>query len=110
MMRLDEVVAAVEGLAAEEVTRWVEAGWVRPARDERGFVFREVDVARCRLIAEVRFHLELDLETLPVVLSLIDQLYETRGRLHALGQAVAGQPEAVREAIWRDAMRRLAGG
>ena len=38
-------------------------------------------------------------ETLPVVLSLVDQLYDTRQRLLSLTAAVAAQDKAVQAAI-----------
>jgi chaperone modulatory protein CbpM len=62
-------------------------------------VFEEVDVARIRLIVELR-SLELDEEAMPVVLSLLDQLHATRRRMRLLQQAVEeAAPDAVRERL-----------
>ena len=36
---------------------------------------------------------------MPLVLSLLDQVYTLRGQLRAIAHAVEGQPEAVRAAI-----------
>jgi chaperone modulatory protein CbpM len=54
-----------------------------------------------RLICSLRYDMDVEPGTLPVVLSLMDQLYDTRRRLNALGAAVAAQDSAVREAILR---------
>jgi chaperone modulatory protein CbpM len=38
-------------------------------------------------------------ETMPLVLSLLDQVYTLRGQMRAVARAVEGQPEPVRTAI-----------
>ena len=38
-------------------------------------------------------------ETIPMVLSLLDQVYDTRARLRSVLRAVEAQPEPVRRAI-----------
>ena len=43
----------------------------------------------------------LDHASLPVILSLIDQLHEARHHLRALTRAVAEQPEAIQREITR---------
>jgi chaperone modulatory protein CbpM len=84
------------GVAEAEITRWVELTWLRPDGSPGGWVFHEVDVARVRLIAELR-ELHMDEDAMPVVLSLLDQLYATRRRMRLLQQAVEeAAPDAVR--------------
>ncbi len=84
------------GVAEAEITRWVELTWLRPDGLPGRWVFHEVDVARVRLIAELR-ELHMDEDAMPVVLSLIDQLYATRRRMRLLQQAVEeAAPDAVR--------------
>lgn len=100
-MSLDEhaVVADVTRLTLRELRIWVREGWVRPATGATGPVFDEVDVARIRLLCDLRKEMSLPNEALPVVLSLIDRLNQTRRALHALGQACDDQPEEVRRAL-----------
>jgi chaperone modulatory protein CbpM len=84
------------GVAEAEIHRWVELTWLRPDGSPGCWVFREVDVARVRLIAELR-ELDMDEEAMPVVLSLLDQLYATRRRMRLLQQAVdEAAPDEVR--------------
>jgi chaperone modulatory protein CbpM len=84
------------GVAEAEISRWVELTWLRPDGAPGRWVFHEVDVARVRLIAELR-DLRMDEEAMPVVLSLLDQLYATRRRMRLLQQAVDDTaPDAVR--------------
>jgi len=84
------------GVAEAEITRWVELTWLRPDGSPGGWIFHEVDVARVRLIAELR-ELQMDEDAMPVVLSLLDQLYATRRRMKLLQQAVdEAAPDAVR--------------
>ena len=67
-LRLDDLVRLVAGLDAGEVERWIESGWVAPERGDDGYLFHQVDVARVRLIAEIRQDCAVDDETLPLVL------------------------------------------
>jgi chaperone modulatory protein CbpM len=69
-------------------------------RQEAGTVlFTDIECARVRLICTLHYDLEIDGGTLPVVLSLVDQLYETRQRLLSLTAAVAAQDKTVQAAI-----------
>jgi chaperone modulatory protein CbpM len=95
MMRITAVVALFNGLRETDVRTWVERGWVRPA-DE---IFLEIDVARVRLIHELLFRMDLREDAIPLILSLLDQVYELRGSLRSVLGAVEAQPAPVREAI-----------
>ena len=90
MKRLEEVLGE---LAYGEAHRdpGVDRGGMGPARDATtpGHRFRPVDVARLRLIQELRQDLEIGPEAMPVVLSLVDEMYTLRRRLAALARAVA---------------------
>ncbi len=92
------------GVAEAEITRWVELTWLRPDGSPGRWVFHEVDIARVRLIAELR-ELRMDEEAMPVVLSLLDQLHAARRRMRLLQQAV---DEAAPDAV-RDRLRTLLG-
>ncbi len=92
-----EGVASDAGLMAADVERWVQMAWVRPDGGPGQWVFREIDVARVRLIVELRDGLHVEEETLPIVLSLLDQLYDTRRQLRLLHRAVEDTaPDPVR--------------
>ena len=99
--RLDEaqVVERLGTVSVAELRVWCEAGWVAPARGEAGPVFDEVDVARIRLVCELRDDLGLDEGAIPVVLSLVDQLYGVRRELRTLARAVDQQPADVAAGI-----------
>jgi chaperone modulatory protein CbpM len=99
MMRLTAVVALFPDLREVELSSWVDRGWVRPEGTEPDWVFQEIDVARVRLIHDVRHTMDVSEETMPLVLSLLDQIYTLRGQMRAIARAVEGQPEAVREEI-----------
>ena len=87
------------GIAEAEITRWVELTWLRPDGLSGQWVFHEVDVARVRLIAELR-ELNMDEDAMPVVLSLLDQLHASRRRMKLLQQAVdEAAPDAVRSRL-----------
>lgn len=101
-----QVVESV-GISTAELRVWCEAGWVAPAEGEGGPVFDDVDLARIRLVRELRDDLALDAEAIPVVLSLVDQLYGVRRELRALARAVDQQDREIAARI-RAAYRALA--
>jgi len=96
--------AAVAGLfsdvTAPVIQDWVARGWVHVVgASPEEWVFAEIDVARIRLIRELRVDLEVDESALPLVLSLLDQVYDLRRTLKAVARAVDGQPADVRAAV-----------
>ncbi len=64
-----------------------------PESRHEGYVFHEIDVARVRLIVELRRDLAIGEEAMPVLLNLLDQLYALRRRLKALADAIDALPE-----------------
>jgi chaperone modulatory protein CbpM len=99
MITFETVIRVVEGVRAAELRRWIEEGWVRPESERGVLIFREIDVARVRLIQDLRRDLAIGGEALPVVLNLLDQLYAMRRRLRAVNEAIAIQPPAVRRTL-----------
>ena len=104
-MQITAVAALFANLPVIELTGWVERGWVLPETAESGWVFHEIDVARVRLIYDLRHDMDVADETMPLVLSLLDQMYDLRGRLRAVLQAVEAQPADVKQAILRSISR-----
>lgn len=99
MMRVGDLIAAIGPLERAELEAWVRAEWVRPEPGHGETTFSERECARIRLICTLRIDLGIDAETLPLVLSLVDQLYDTRRKLLALTEAVAAQDAGVRSAV-----------
>jgi chaperone modulatory protein CbpM len=93
MITITAVCREVPGLTEAELVRWVEADWVRPSKRQGQPVFSDSDLARIRMILDLRSLLEVEDSTLPVVLSLVDQLYATRWQLRRVLE-VAG-PDVV---------------
>ncbi len=88
MMTIEMLCLRFAALTPEDLLHWIEEGHVRPDDQAGMLVFREIDVERVRLILELRDILEVNEAALPVVLSLLDQLYALRRRLREAGIAV----------------------
>jgi chaperone modulatory protein CbpM len=102
MRSLAEVVLLTARTDRVELLRWVEQGWVVPAVPAGPSgepAFSELDVARVRLICELRQDLAIGEEALPLVLSLLDQLYGLRRQIDRLTDAIQEQPSSIRQAI-----------
>ena len=87
MIGIDVVIAQISGLQRQDLERWISYEWVRPDKSASGYAFREIDVARARLILEMRDEMEVNEDVLPVVLSLLDQLYDLRRQMRDLNNA-----------------------
>lgn len=107
MITLVAVTELVRGVDVETLQVWIAQDWVRPRRLSGEPVFEEIDVARVRLIVELRDELEVGEPAIPVVLSLLDQLHATRAHMRRVVEALeaAGQEARVSEVL-----ERLAGG
>ncbi len=105
MMRITAVVSLFPDLRETELHGWVHRGWVRPQGSEPDWVFQEVDIARVRMIHDFRRAMAVPEETMPLVLSLLDQVYALRGQMQAVARAIEGQPDAVRSAILTELLK-----
>jgi chaperone modulatory protein CbpM len=100
MITLEAVAARFPEIAPGELALWVERRWVRADRSPDGaWRLTEMDVARVRLLVELRVTLEVTDDLIPMVLSLIDQLYDARRTVRALLAALDEQPAEVRSAV-----------
>ncbi|MBD0270620.1 MAG: hypothetical protein ICV73_01700 [Acetobacteraceae bacterium] len=100
MIPLDAVVERFPQLGPDELSLWIERRWVRAERGPDGtWRLTEMDVARVGLLVELRVTLEVTEDLIPLVLSLIDQLYDARRAVRALLDALDEQPPGVREAV-----------
>ena len=94
------VLQRVSGVTAVRLKVWSERGWISPARSETGYVYTEIDVARCDLIRQFRDEMEIDSETVPVVLKLLDQVYSLRRELRMVTSAIKGLPEDAQRQVY----------
>ena len=74
MMRIDGLVEQMAALQRSDLEVWISEELVSPQQEAGAPLFSDMECARIRLICTLRYELEIDAETLPVVLSLIDQL------------------------------------
>jgi len=103
-MRITAVAALFADLPEAELTSWVVRGWVQPERNdpeqgEAAWEFLEIDVARVRLIHDLHRTMAINEETMPLVLSLLDQVYALRGTVRDLLRALETQPPDVRTSV-----------
>ena len=103
----EDLVREVSVLSVQRLHKWIRLGWVKPERHEGAALFHEVDVARVRLLCNLEHDLEFDEDTVPLVLSLLDQIHGLRSELRSMAAAINEQPPAVRERI-ANAYHRIA--
>jgi len=90
MMTIDFVVAELGTVRREDLEEWIAHQWVLPEQQDGQYLFVAIDIARARLIAELRQEMAVNDEAIPIILSLLDQLYDLRRRIGAYGDAARG--------------------
>ena len=95
--RLTEVVSELS-IEATELSAWIDQRWIRPSSTEGETLFDEADMARARLIQDLK-GLSVGDEAMPVVLQLLDQVYALRRALSDLTRAIKACPDSVQSAI-----------
>lgn len=88
MVTIEMLCQRISGLRPDEVEDWIGRAWLRAEGGPGDYRLEEIDVARVRLIHELRSGLDIDDEALPVVLSLLDQLYSSRRQMMRLRWAI----------------------
>ncbi len=96
MLATFEQVLAEIKVDKAELAVWIEQNWILPVEEDGRYLFDDADMARVRLIAELRRDLGVNEEAVPVVLRLLDQVYALRKALADLNTAIRALPEDVR--------------
>ena len=99
MISIDDLVGTISPLQRSDLETWIREELVVPRQEAEMLLFTDMESARVRLICTLHYELEIDVDTLPVVLSLVDQLYDTRQRLLSLTAAIAAQDKNVQATI-----------
>lgn len=89
----------------QKLQSFVSRGWISPPVLEGRPLFREVDIARASLIADLTDEMGLNDEGVDLVLDLLDQLYSLRFAFGNLIDALEVQPRGVRVHLVNDARR-----
>src|SRR3546814_18799299 len=97
-VRFDEILVTLD-IGASELSAWIEQHWVLPVEVEGDLVFDDTDVARVKLIAELRNDLGVNEDAIPVVLRLLDQVYGLRRALADLTEAIQTLPESAQDPL-----------
>lgn len=89
MITIETLTAPPSGPPRQDVERWILNDWIRPEGADGAWRFRRIDVARAQLIWELRSDMQVNEEALPIVLSLLDQLYDLRRQMRTISEAFA---------------------
>ena len=110
MITMDELCREVADLRVEALQDWIANDWVRPEQDQGVYRFEAIDVARVRLIVTLREELRVDDEAVPIVLSLLDQLHDSRRHMRRLQEAIDQSVAAETKLKIGDLLRRVVTG
>jgi chaperone modulatory protein CbpM len=80
------------GLQMQTLEFWLEQRWLIPQETSAGMTFSDMDVARARLIQDLRTDFGVNDEGVDVILHLVDQLHGLRRALAQLHKDIQGTP------------------
>ena len=106
MITEKELCGRIRVLEVHRLHQWVDAGLVR-TRSRDPLLFDDADLARVSLICELYYDMAVNDETLPLVVSLMDQLYALRRSARAVTTALSEESDDVRLRITQKALKRL---
>ena len=96
----DREFCAVLSIEQAVCEAWVERQWLVPAAGSGGRRhFRQVDVARGRLLLDLERSMGVNEEGIDIIVHLVDQFYGLRLTFGDLVSAINAQPEPVRRRI-----------
>jgi chaperone modulatory protein CbpM len=72
------------GLQVQTLEFWLEQRWLIPQESSAGMTFSDMDVARARLIQDLKTDFGVNDEGVDVILHLVDQLHGLRRALAQL--------------------------
>ena len=101
MTRLEDLLSKIAVLQSKDIEIWMRDGLVRAEKHESAQIFSDVECARIQLVCTLHYDLDIELDSMHVIMSLVDQLNDTRERLQCLSGAVLAQDKAVQSSILR---------
>lgn len=105
--RIDAVIARFPGLDEPHITDWIARGWIKVEGESRAeWGFTELDIARLHLLRDLQIDMAVDEAALPLVLSLLDQVYSLRRTLRTVMDALGDAPEDLRQRVYAAITRR----
>jgi len=81
---------------------WIDAGWLLPGQADADPGFSDIDLARARLISDLKDDLGVNDEGVSVILDLLDQIHGVRRTFREFLSVVRAQPETTRRRIAAD--------
>ncbi len=101
MLTINEVIERLNN-TIDRVTleNYIEHAWIKPVTKHKVWHFEEIDVARVRLVHNLRRDMMVSEEAMDIVLSLLDQVYSHREKIRRLRKAINHQPRNIQEKIF----------
>jgi chaperone modulatory protein CbpM len=78
------------GLQVQTLEFWVDQRWLIPDHSSAEMTFSDADVARARLIHDLKGDFGVNDEGVDVILHLVDQLHGLRGAFEQLHRNIKG--------------------
>jgi chaperone modulatory protein CbpM len=78
------------GVQVQTLEFWLEQRWLIPQETAAGMTFSDIDVARARLIQDLKTDFGVNDEGVDVILHLVDQLHGLRRALAQLHEDIQG--------------------
>lgn len=95
LLTLEEVEVRTE-LNRTEIYHFIQQSWILPVQEDGLYFFDEADVARVRLIVELRADMAVNDEAVPIILQLLDQVHSLRHAVEELQSGIEALSDSAR--------------
>ena len=85
---------SLSGMGHEMLNAWIEDEWLIPSGSSAAISFSDIDVARARLIRDLKIDLGVNDAGVGVILNLLDQIHGLRRTLKQVRDLVGTIPSA----------------
>ncbi|MBV8939666.1 MAG: hypothetical protein JO089_07510 [Alphaproteobacteria bacterium] len=100
MKTVDEVLALLDRVINRaSLETYIARDWVKPVKRRKRWYFEDIDIARLRLVRELKEDMRVDDEGMDIVLALLDQVYGMREQMRRVAHAIRQQPEQIQAEI-----------
>jgi chaperone modulatory protein CbpM len=83
---------SLSGMEHETLNAWIAEEWLIPGESSADVSFTDIDVARARLIRDLKMDLGVNDAGVGVILNLLDQLHGLRSALRQMREVVRAPP------------------
>jgi len=100
MMDIKQAILLLDNIDEQLIKDFIENEWVKPLTKQGTYYFDDIDLARITLINDLLSNMQVNSESVDIILSLLDQVYGLREQFRKVTKAIEKQPRSIQAEIF----------